>query len=72
MLRLINYKKKKKKVRLVLLLLSINLLITSQTLKRIAIFCGLCSAWESVAKFIVCYSVFTQHDERRCLCFDEV
>ena len=41
--------------RLILLLLSINLLITSQTLKRIAFFHGLCSVWEFVAKFVVCY-----------------
>ena len=30
---------------------------------------GLCSEWEFVAKFVICYSVFTQHDLRRCLCF---
>ena len=41
------------------MLLPLNLLITSQTLNRIAFFCGLCSAWEFVAKFVVCYSVFT-------------
>ena len=36
------------------LVLSINLLITSQTLKWIAFFYGLCSAWEFVAKLVVC------------------